>query len=207
MNIRLKDVKPERVKNPEFIEHVKETLSPLLEELKKYESDVDILFNVDGGYLLNAVAIFISNNRIFKVIERSKEYAIYTEINHSDYPLLSNNDINHYKFHEFPSPLKARKLNFKSIMDHVSYDLAVIGKLQQMNDTSQKCRDEFLDLVKDEEIQWNHDKKSGTIKRNGIVMRFEFGLNHVYTSIVIDVKQYNYEIFCRLAENNYQDLY
>ena len=178
-----------------------------------YPCEVRVKFaeNINSVLAFHSVSVCLINptteTRIHKVHRSGKiHYNIYSsDIEHD----ICFKNVSRYQKQNAISgieiPKTIGKLTTKKIQQWIDYINQCFVLIDAENSANTSELDAFLDSIKDQEVRWFNDKKSGEIIKNGIKFSFKIEEGCISKKIeVYDKVKNNIENFLKLADNKYK---
>ena len=95
-------------------------------------------------------------------------------------------------------------LKTKKIYAWITYYEKLYEVTSAMDANNRNALDEFLQSLFPLEVSWSNDKKTGTVKRNGIVFLFRIETSYVSMNLSLDYGiSANLDSFLKLSDNKY----
>lgn len=187
--------------NPENIYDYKTKLALYDEVNLFYPCELLIEISLeDGKHYLERAYVYLKDTKVC-VMEG------YNKSKYSFNCYENFNDLNMHQCYDFTKhivqPNKVGKLTTKKITEWVNYYkeyLSVLtAKTIVLNDNVQT----FLDSIKNENVRWWNNNKSGSITKNGIVFEFNISNGCITQKITVGYVGSEFETFLKLSDNKF----
>ena len=147
----------------------------------------------------NYHSIFLDNDICkIKISKNKDQYSIYL---HENIENVSQYSIENIK-KNFKKPNNIKVLNKKKLSDWVEYWNNIYLEIKKLSVKHSNIEQDFLNTIKNENVIWDRDKKSGYILRNGIRYIFKIENGFIQEKLEIDWSVKNtFETFKLLSDN------
>ena len=129
-------------------------------------------------------------------------YKKYLITNWNNYPELSDSARYTIK-NNISEPKQIGVLSQKKINDWLEYHYLTHLEFEKSSKEKTKEKEEFLNSIKDLNVEWSKDKSRGYIYRNGLVFNFRFSFGYIEKRIELDRVNNNLETFLQLSDNKF----
>jgi hypothetical protein len=148
---------------------------------------------------LNYHSIFLDNDICkIKISKYKDQYSIHLNDNFDNVSYYSIENIKK----NFKKPNNIKVLNKKKLSDWVEYWNNIYLEIKKLSDVHSDIERDFLESIKNENVSWNGDKKSGYILKNGIRYIFKIEQGYITEKLEIDWNVKNtFETFKLLSDN------
>lgn len=183
------------------IERIKEEV----EKINKFYP-CHVIFTISQWYedgntknSLNHHSIFLENDICkIKISKYKDQYSIYLNDNFSNVSQYSIDIIKE----KFKKPNNIKVLTKKKLSDWVEYWNNIYLEIKKLSVEHSNIEQDFLNTIKNENVIWNDDKKSGYILKNGIRYIFRIEQGFIQEKLEIDWSVKNtFESFKLLSDN------
>lgn len=187
--------------NPENLYYYKERLALYNEVNSFYPCELLIKTSLqDGKHYLENVYVYLKGTKVCVIPDYNKtKYSFNCYENFKD---LNKNQCYYFTKH-IVQPNKVGKLTTKKITEWVNYYneyLSILtAKSLELTDNVQT----FLESIKDENVRYWNNNKSGSITKNGIVFEFHINNGCITKKITIDYVGSEFETFLKLSDNKF----
>lgn len=198
-----------QIKNAVEAEKERNDIQPLFKQVKKFIPDAYLRYRIDDAVTTHLTVFdisvaFVREGILFTVLKSYKTDKYYFDPNTDMFTVLDRQNISQIK-ERFTKPCNIGTFTTKKTEDWISYGIKVYRAVEIANREAEQKRADFLQKLKGEKIQWKRDGKSGEVKRNGLVFKFEFSGNYISQRIELSYIPNNYDIFSKMAENQYNE--
>lgn len=155
----------------------------------------------EGKYYLNHIETFLINDVCKIKISWDSYRKKYNIFSNERWNNISNWDLTKIK-EKHKEPNNIGVLTTKKIESWVKYIQSIHIECNKKESELSNNVQQFIDSIKDENVNWNNDKTSGEIVKGGIVFKFKIENGHISKKIEIHYKvNSDLETFKKISKN------